>query len=49
MLDKKHGYGIYDWGNGYVYKGFWMDDLRYGEGELLFNGEVEYDGYWENG
>lgn len=37
MLDKKHGYGIYDWGNGYIYKGFWMDDLRYGEGELLYN------------
>ena len=30
MLDKKHGYGIYNWGNGYLYKGFWMDDLRYG-------------------
>lgn len=49
MLDKKHGYGIYDWGNGYVYKGFWMDDFRYGEGTLLYNNEVQYDGYWENG
>lgn len=49
MIDKKHGYGIYDWGNGYVYKGFWMDDLRYGEGALSYNGELEYNGYWENG
>ena len=30
MIDKKHGYGIYDWGNGYVYKGYFMDDLRFG-------------------
>lgn len=49
MLDKKHGYGIYDWGNGYVYKGFWLDDLRYGEGTLLQNDQVRYEGYWENG
>ena len=46
MIDKKHGYGVYDGGNGYVYKGFFLDDLRYGEGELYYNGEVEYKGYW---
>lgn len=49
MFDKKHGYGLYDWANGYLYKGFWMDDLRYGEGTLFYNDKVEYDGYWENG
>lgn len=49
MLDKKHGYGIYDWGNGSVYKGQWMEDYRHGEGVMMFNDEVQYDGFWENG
>ena len=40
MLDKKHGYGIYDWGNGSVYKGQWMEDYRHGEGVMMFNDEV---------
>jgi len=23
--DKKHGYGVFDWGNGKFYEGFWED------------------------
>lgn len=30
MMDKKHGYGIYDWGNGYLYKGYFIEDVRFG-------------------
>ena len=30
MLDKKHGFGIYDWANGYYYKGSFIDDQRNG-------------------
>lgn len=49
MLDKKHGYGIYDWGNGYIYKGAFIEDQRSGQGELYYNGEIVYDGHWING
>jgi len=37
MLDKKNGYGIYDWANGYCYKGNFVDDQRCGEGQLFFH------------
>ena len=30
MLDKKHGYGVYIWGNGYSYKGNYVEDIRCG-------------------
>lgn len=30
MLDRKHGYGVYDWGNGYTYKGNYVEDIRSG-------------------
>ena len=30
MLDKKHGYGVYSWGNGYTYKGNYIEDDRNG-------------------
>lgn len=49
MLDRKHGYGVYNWGNGYVYKGNFMEDQRCGEGSLFFNEEELYNGFWLNG
>lgn len=33
-LDKKCGYGEYQWGDGYLYKGNFENDLRNGYGEL---------------
>ncbi len=38
MLDKKHGFGVYDWGNGFHYKGNYLEDERSGEGQLLTQG-----------
>jgi hypothetical protein len=26
LLDKKHGFGLYDWGNGYLYEGNYIQD-----------------------
>jgi hypothetical protein len=31
-----HGYGIYTWPDGKVYKGYYIEDLKDGEGYLLF-------------
>lgn len=49
MLDKKHGFGIYDWGNGYYYKGGFIEDQRCGEGQLFYREELVYSGFWVNG
>jgi hypothetical protein len=49
MLDKKHGYGMYTWGNGYIYKGSYIEDERNGDGKLMYQDEVIYEGIWVNG
>lgn len=49
MLDRKHGYGLYDWGNGYAYKGNFIEDQRFGQGQLYFQDQLVYSGYWANG
>lgn len=36
MLDKKHGYGIYTWGDGHTYKGNYVEDFRSGSGKLIY-------------
>lgn len=32
LLDKRHGYGEYNWGQGYLYKGNYFHDERNGYG-----------------
>ena len=48
-MDKKDGYGVYDWENGWTYKGNFKEDLRDGYGELLHHNIVMWKGEWENG
>ena len=49
-MDKKSGYGIYMWDNGWVYKGNFDGDYRNGYGELYDgDGKLIYRGFWENG
>ena len=40
-LGKKHGYGIYYWTDGDVYKGHWVKGKRHGEGIKIKNGIEE--------
>ena len=49
MLDKKHGFGVYDWANDYLYKGNFFEDQRCGEGQLFFKEELVYEGFWISG
>jgi hypothetical protein len=50
MMDKKSGYGVYTWDNGWIYKGNFEDDKRTGFGELYKNDNtLNYRGFWENG
>jgi len=48
-MDKKSGYGVYEWENGWVYKGNFDQDLRSGFGELYEGQKLAYRGYWKNG
>ena len=43
-MDRKDGYGVYEWENGWCYKGYFKDDLRDGFGELLNHGVVVWKG-----
>ena len=33
----------------YTYKGQWKNDLKHGQGKIVFFDEVEFEGLWENG
>lgn len=48
-MDKKSGYGVYEWENGWVYKGNFENDYRNGYGELYEGDVCVYRGFWENG
>lgn len=48
-MDKKSGYGVYEWENGWTYKGNFDNDLRTGFGELYEGNKLVYRGYWKNG
>lgn len=48
-MDKKSGYGVYQWGNGWCYKGNFDNDYRNGFGELYNGNKLAYRGFWENG
>ena len=43
------GHGTYTWSDGAVYEGDWKDDLRHGDGTMIyFNEEAKYVGEWIN-
>ena len=47
---KKHGAGRFQWANGDVYHGLYVDDLRHGRGvHTLHDGTVYHDGRWNRG
>lgn len=48
-MDKKSGYGVYQWENGWIYKGNFENDYRNGFGELYDGEKCMYRGYWANG
>ena len=37
------------WSNGFVYKGFWKDDVRHGIGEMIYADGNKYNGEWIDG
>lgn len=43
-LDKKCGYGVYQWDDGYMYKGNFDNDVRHGFGELYEGNILKYRG-----
>ncbi|KAL6073139.1 Phosphatidylinositol-4-phosphate 5-kinase [Balamuthia mandrillaris] len=48
-----HGHGTMTWKNGSVYKGFWRNNQRHGDGIMTFHshdrfGRLCYDGQWKH-
>jgi hypothetical protein len=48
-LDKKAGYGIFQWASGNLYKGEYADDEREGFGEMTWTDGSMYQGDWFRG
>ena len=54
-MDKKDGYGEFQWASGNSYKGYFKDDERHGRGKMIWTegansmSETVYEGDWERG
>lgn len=48
-MDKKHGYGVFKWSSGNVYKGNYKEDVRHGYGEMYWTDGSIYKGEWVKG
>jgi hypothetical protein len=48
-MDKKQGYGEFNWASGNIYKGNYKNDLRNGNGEMHWTDGSVYKGNWVNG
>lgn len=49
FMDKKHGYGVFNWASGNIYKGNYKDDERHGYGEMFWIDGSIYKGEWIKG
>ncbi len=45
---KKHGFGTYNWENGWKYEGFWKENLKHGKGKLFLAKGDFLEGVWTN-
>lgn len=48
-MDKKQGYGEFQWISGNKYRGNYENDLREGYGEMYWVDGSIYKGYWHKG
>jgi hypothetical protein len=50
--NKKNGLGTFYYVEGFIYEGYWKDDLRHGKGKMVWSPgaslEESYEGDWEN-
>ena len=46
QLDKKHGYGVFEWESGNRYEGNYFEDERHGYGVMRWTDESVYMGMW---
>jgi hypothetical protein len=45
-MDKKHGYGVFEWETGNVYSGNYFEDERNGYGVMKWTDGSTYMGTW---
>ena len=46
--DKRHGYGIIEFSDGYSYVGEWSENMRHGLGVATYPDETKLEGEWKN-
>ena len=44
----EHGYGVYEWADGRVYKGELKENKMHGEETFYFPDGIKYKGEWRN-
>ena len=44
-----HGYGIFNWADGRIYEGQYLEDKKEGEGILTWPDGRRYEGPWKAG
>ena len=49
LMDKKHGYGVYEWADGRKYEGHWAFGKQHGQGKYVLSGGKVRIGLWNNG
>jgi len=49
LVEKRHGFGVYEWYDGHRYEGYWENDRRHGKGIFEWNNGDKYEGDFENG
>jgi hypothetical protein len=49
MMDKKHGFGVYQWADGRVYEGCWQNGKQHGQGKYILQDGTVKIGEWVGG
>ena len=44
----EHGYDVYEWADGMVYKNEWKENKMHGEGTFYWPGGINYNGEWRD-
>lgn len=44
-----NGWGEFKWPDGRIYRGYYKNDIKDGEGEFTIDENTKYKGGWKNG
>ena len=44
-----NGKGTFNWANRQIFKGYYKNDQKYGNGKMILEDGTKIEGYWQNG